>query len=133
MHGSASARTLNVLVVDDYQDAAATLSVLLERWGHNVRVAQSGVEALAAARSFRPNVVLLDIEMPNMHGGEVARRLRRLPGGEQISIIAVSGTDPDDQRLDGYTHLFDGYLAKPYNLDRLEHLLGNHVSSASGA
>jgi CheY-like chemotaxis protein len=114
---------LRILVVDDYPDAAATLRILLRLWGHEVQVARSGLEALALAPSFDPDVVLLDIEMPWMHGGENARRLRRLPGLGRLRIIATSGTDLQDERLAGYAHEFDDYLPKPYNLERLERML----------
>ena len=92
-------------------------------WGHEVQVARSGVEALERAPCFLPQVVLLDIEMPWMHGGEIARRLRRLPGLGQVWIVATSGTDLQDERLAGYEREFDDYLPKPYNLERLERLL----------
>ena len=114
---------LRVLVVDDYPDAAHTLRILLQLWGHEVQVARSGVEALERAPFFLPQVVLLDIEMPWMHGGETARRLRRLPGLGQVWIVATSGTDLQDERLAGYEREFDDYLPKPYNLERLERLL----------
>jgi CheY-like chemotaxis protein len=119
---------LKILVVEDNIDAAATLRILLELWGHTVRVAYNGIEGLRVAPSFDPDVVLLDIEMPQMHGGEVARRLRRLPGFQRVWIIATSGTDPDDPRLAGYSDQFDDYLPKPYNLERLEQLLGVYTS-----
>src|SRR5262245_61609040 len=90
---------LRVLVVDDYPGAAETLRILLELWGHEVRIAHSGKEALTVAGSFWPHVVLLDIEMPGMHGGMVARALRRLPGLASVRIIAATATDPMDSRL----------------------------------
>jgi CheY-like chemotaxis protein len=125
MQGFDDTRMLRVLVVDDYPDAAATLRILLGLWGHEVQTAGSGAEALAAAAAFRPDVVLLDVEMPRLHGGEVARRLRQLPGLGRVLIVATSGTDRDDPRLDGYRSHFDDYLPKPYNLERLERLLAS--------
>src|SRR5262245_61313203 len=125
-HGSA--RPLRVLVVDDFPDAAATLRILLELWGHEVRVAWSGAEALALAPAFRPEVVLLDVQMPRMHGGETARRLRRLPGLGRVWIVATSGTISQDEPLAGYEQEFDDYLPKPYNLERLEQMLACEVS-----
>jgi CheY-like chemotaxis protein len=67
---------VRVLVVDDNHDAADSLAILLRLWGYEVWVAYDGVAGLGAARHFRPQVALLDIQMPRMHGGEVARRLR---------------------------------------------------------
>src|SRR2546426_819424 len=108
-------RTPRVLVVDDCHDAAATLRILLELWGYEVRTASNGAAALAAAPAFEPDVVLVDIEMPGMHGGEVARRLRQVACFERTLIVATTGTEPDDPRLDGYRTSFDDYLPKPYN------------------
>jgi CheY-like chemotaxis protein len=123
MQEFATERTLRVLVVDDCHDAAATLRFLLELWGYDVWTARSGAEALAVVPLFQPDVVLLDIEMPGMHGGEVARRLRQFPGFDRVLLVATTGTEPDDPRLGGYRAYFDDHLPKPYNLERLEHLL----------
>ena len=79
-----------ILVADDNADATATLAMLLERDGHTVQTAADGVEALAAARTFRPDVVLLDIGMPRMNGYELAGELRQL-FGDSILIAAVTG------------------------------------------
>jgi CheY-like chemotaxis protein len=123
---------MRVLVADDSRDAADTLATLLRRWGHEVRVAYDGLSALAAARHFKPQVALLDIQMPGMHGGEVARNLRRQAGFERALVVAASATDPDDSRLARYDGVFDAYLRKPYDLDRLEELLADRCSSAAG-
>lgn len=120
---------LRVLVVDDYHDAADSLRVLLQLWGHEVRVARDGHAALAVATDFQPQVVLLDVQMPGLHGGEVARRLRLLPGAERVLLIATTGMDPDEERLAPYAALFDGHLTKPFNLERLERLLGTSAHS----
>ena len=65
-----------MLVVDDYPDAAESLTMLLKYWGHEVRFCHSGPEALTAARTFRPGAALLDIGLPGMVGYNLARRLR---------------------------------------------------------
>jgi DNA-binding response OmpR family regulator len=114
---------LRVLVADDYRDAADTLRILLELWGHEVHVSRDGTATLRDASVFRPHAVLLDVMMPGLHGGEVARLLRRMPGLETILVVATSATDPDDPRLKGYRQYFDAYLIKPFNLDHLEALL----------
>jgi CheY-like chemotaxis protein len=122
---------VRVLVTDDSRDAADTLAILLRRRGHEVRVAYDGLSALAVARHFQPQVALLDIQMPRMHGGDVARNLRRQAGPGGIMVVAVSATDPDDSRLDRYDGVFDAYLGKPYDLDWLEELLADRCSSAA--
>ena len=131
MQDSADARMLKILVVDDNRDAAATLGTLLRLWGHEVCVTTNGAEALTAAPSFLPDLVLLDVEMPKMHGGKVAEALREMPELKWTSIVAISGTDPEDSRLQSYRFLFDNYLIKPYNLERLERLVGSSALAHS--
>jgi CheY-like chemotaxis protein len=109
--------------VDDNRDAADTLRILLQLWGHEVRVAYDGQAALDLARTFGPQVALLDVQMPRMHGGEAARRLRQVAGLEGIFIAATTGNKEDDQRLAAYRRLFDAYLEKPYDPMHLEALL----------
>jgi CheY-like chemotaxis protein len=133
MHSDPSTtEKLRVLVVDDNRDAAAALAILLRLWGHDVRTVLRGSDALVLAPSFRPDFILLDIEMPYMHGGTVAQYLRQMPELERSMIIAVSGTDPFDDRLDRYRSLFDDYILKPYNLQHLARLLGRHAPAGSG-
>jgi CheY-like chemotaxis protein len=127
MQETAPARPLRVLVVDDNRDVVSTLKILLELWGHAVRTAYSGTEALEAASEFLPDAVLLDIQMPGMHGGEVAHRLRESPTLALTCIIVTSANAPDDPRLDEYRACFDHYVPKPFNLRRLEELLASQV------
>src|SRR5207248_8154720 len=105
-----------------------SLCVLVRLWGHEVHAALNGRAALEAAGAFRPDVVLLDIMMPGLHGGEVARRLRQLPGSKKALIVAASATNPRDPRLAGYADAFDAYLPKPYPLDLLEALLAGRAA-----
>ena len=121
---------MRVLVADDNQAAAASLAILLRLWGYKAHVVHDGLSALQATPRFQPHVALLDIEMPKMHGGEVARRLRLLRELGKILIVATTGTEPQDQRLTGYAGVFDSYLPKPYNLERLESLLGTCATEA---
>ncbi|MBK4733441.1 response regulator [Noviherbaspirillum pedocola] len=79
-----------ILVVDDNVDAADSLAALLELYGLEVRVVYSGEEALQVAQSFDPCIAFLDIGMPGMDGFETARRLRTLPGGVGIRMIALT-------------------------------------------
>jgi anti-anti-sigma factor len=117
--------SLRVLIVDDSVDAADSLRVLLDLWGHATCVAHDGTTALGAVDAFGPHVVLLDIQMPGMSGGEVAVRLRRRPGQPRILLVAMTANASDDPRLAPYNGLFNYYLRKPYNLERLEHLLAD--------
>ena len=114
---------LRILVVDDLIDAADSLRLLLELWGHEVRVEYDGRRALAAAREFRPQVLLVDLQMPGMHGGEVAHQVKTDPEIGKVWVIATSANDLNDHRLTSYRRYFSGHLLKPFNLEQLEELL----------
>mgnify|MGYP002137156132 CR=1 FL=1 len=112
-----------VLVADDNQDAADMIAVLLGRLGDEVATARDGVEALAVADSFRPEVVLLDIGMPRLNGHEVARRLRARPWARTVKIIALSGWGQEKDRAESLAAGCDGHLVKPVSLADLESLV----------
>jgi CheY-like chemotaxis protein len=109
-HGGTSRR---ILIVDDNQDAAATLEMLLKSLGHETRVAHTGVEALQAAPEFKPHVVLLDIGLPGIDGYEVARRLRSMKTEPAIKIVAVTGWDQEADKRRSEEAGFDMHLVKP--------------------
>lgn len=112
-----------ILVVDDNEDAAAMLAVLLDLVGHQTQVAHDGVEALAAATASRPDVVLLDISLPKLSGHEVARWLRAQPWGRDITLVAVTAQDQERFRQESRRSGFDAHLVKPVDLHTLEALL----------
>src|SRR6476620_2205494 len=80
---------LRVLIVDDHRATADTLSTLVKIWGHDVRRAYDGATGLALAAAFRPDVLLLDMLMPNVNGFEVAVQVRRQNRLDRCFIIAV--------------------------------------------
>ena len=112
-----------ILVVDDNVDSAESLTVLLQVSGHDVCAAHSGDAALAAARDFRPDVVLLDIGMPGMDGHEVARRLRE--EHRDLVLVAVTGYGLERDRLDSKQAGFDHHLVKPVDPETLRGLLAS--------
>jgi CheY-like chemotaxis protein len=114
-----------VLVVDDNVDAAAVLSALLDGLGHEVQTVHSGIEALAVAETFRPEVILLDLGMPGMDGLEVARRLRERPRNPQPVIVAVTGWGKAEDRVRSKEAGVDVHLVKPVEEDQLRMVLGN--------
>ena len=89
---------LRVLVVEDDPDWAESLRLLLHLYGHRAEVADDGTAALAAARQFAPDVVLLDLGLPGMDGYEVARRLREQPTEKPPLLLAVTGYGEDGAR-----------------------------------
>jgi PAS domain S-box-containing protein len=102
-----------VLIVDDNADAAESLAVLLSMHGHDTRVANDGEAALVSAAGFRPDVVFLDIGMPNLDGHETARRLRAQPGGNAMVIVALTGWGQAEDRQRSKDAGFDHHLVKP--------------------
>ncbi|HEV7443014.1 MAG TPA: ATP-binding protein, partial [Steroidobacteraceae bacterium] len=113
-----------ILIVDDNVDAAESLGTMLAYSGHDVRVAHGGVEALSAAREFSPNVMILDLGMPEMDGYAVARAVRSDPKFASTRLIALSGYgQPDDRRRTADVG-FDEHLVKPVEHDVLNAALG---------
>jgi CheY-like chemotaxis protein/two-component sensor histidine kinase len=108
-----TARPRRVLCVDDDADIAESLAHLLRDMGHDVQVAHSGPEALAAASGYRPDVVLLDLGLPGMDGYELARRLRRQPGLGGARLVAVSGYGQEEDRRRSREAGMDDHLLKP--------------------
>lgn len=112
-----------ILIADDHQDAAEVMAMLLGLRGHEVRIAHDGVEALAIAKTFNPQVVLLDLGMPKMDGYETARQMRRRPGGEHVKLVALSGWGRQQDRQRTTEAGFDHHLVKPVTEVDLFHAL----------
>ncbi|MBP0588371.1 response regulator [Paraburkholderia sp. LEh10] len=122
-----------ILVVDDNHDAADSLSMLLDMYGAETRVANDGPAALAALGEFQPDVMVLDIGMPGMDGYELARRARAQPGGLGLTLIALSGWGQDEDRRRSKEAGIDHHLVKPVNLDALSSLLSGVAKKRSGS
>jgi len=105
-----------VLVVDDNEDAAKTLAMLLKVDGHVIETANTGKAALELAERFNPQIVLLDIGLPEMDGYEVARRLRQSPQIPDPLLIAITGYGQADDRNRSKAAGFDHHLVKPVDL-----------------
>jgi len=108
-----------ILVVDDNADAADSLGVLLGIWGHKVEIARNGISALQLARKFDPELVFLDIGLPEMNGYDVARRLREEAGATKAKLIALSGYGTERDRLRSRQAGFELHLVKPVDPRRL--------------
>jgi len=119
------ARPARILVVEDIHDTAETLVDLLQFWGHEVRFVYDGVSAVMAAQDFRPEVVLLDLGLPQMDGFEVCKRLRDLPGQNRMRIVALTGYAHEDDRARTTAVGFDLHLVKPIDPDYLRSELTN--------
>ena len=111
-----------VLVVDDNRDAADTLSTLLRTLGVTVAVAYSGREALDAVATFAPDIVLLDIGMPDMDGYETSRRIRAQHANDTV-LVALTGWGQDEDLRQSRAAGFDHHLVKPADIERLREIL----------
>lgn len=112
-----------LLVVDDNKDAAESMSMLLEMWGHEVAFAYDGPSAIETAEQWRPEAVFLDIGLPGMDGYQVAERLRALPQAKDAVLIAITGYGQEDDRLRSQRAGIDYHLVKPVAPDALRNLI----------
>jgi CheY-like chemotaxis protein len=110
-------------VVDDNKDVANSLAMLLRLKGNDIRTAHDGVEALAVADIFHPEIVLLDIGLPKLNGYDVARRIRQQPWGQDVLLIALTGWGNDEDRRLSQEAGFNFHIVKPVDLAALEELL----------
>ena len=119
----AAAQPLRILVVDDSRDAADICAMLLELSGHRVQTAYSGHRALEVAEAFQPQVLLLDIGLPDMDGYQLARSIRSAPWGHSACLVAVTGWGQEQDRRRASEVGFDHHLTKPVEAEALDSLL----------
>ena len=114
---------LRILVVDDNRDAADSCASLLELSGHHVQTAYTGRRALELAEAFRPHALLLDIGLPDFNGYELAAKIRALPWGRGVILIAVTGWGQEEDRARALEAGCDHHLTKPIAPETVESLL----------
>lgn len=117
---------LDILVVDDNVDAAASLAMLLDVDGHHVKIAHDGQAAQEIARAEQPDVILLDIGLPGMDGYAVAKSLRQSNDLEQTLLIALTGYGRSEDREKSLAAGFNAHLVKPADIETLRKLLANY-------
>lgn len=122
-----------VLIADDNRDAADSLAALLQLDGHETQLSFDGDDALAAYARFAPDVCLFDIGMPGRNGYELARAIRRLPGGDRPVLIAVTGWGQENDRHLAMEAGFDHHLTKPVDPRRLARLFEAGTPLGAGA
>jgi PAS domain S-box-containing protein len=118
-----------VLVVDDNRAAADMLGRVVQMLGHEVRTAYDGAQGLEAAAAFLPDVMILDLGMPDLDGYAVAQSIRRQPWGQDITLIALTGWGQEEDRRRTKTAGFDHHLVKPIEPAQLQALLSNESAS----
>jgi len=124
---------LATLVVDDNRDAADSLALLLQIWGHRARVAYDTASALRLACEEPPDVVLADLGMPRLDGAALARELRRTPGGSHFTLIAVTGHATEEHRCTALAAGYDHFFLKPVEPEDLRRLLAEVRKRAAEA
>ena len=132
MKNAATAKPLRILIVDDNEDAADMLAMLLQFSGHETHLARDGEEAVAATTKLQPDVVLLDIGLPRLNGYEAARQIREQheqPG--RPLLVAVTGWGQDEDRRRTEEAGFDAHLVKPVDEAALGKLLADHGASCT--
>ena len=118
-------RTKRVLIADDNRDWADGLAVLLEEQGYTVQTTYDEREAIEAARTFHPDIVVLDIRMPRLTGYEAARVFNRHPQSTRPILIAITAWAGESGKLRAEMSGFDYYLAKPAEPAEILELLKN--------
>jgi signal transduction histidine kinase/CheY-like chemotaxis protein len=114
-----------IVIIDDNHDANQTLAMMLEIAGHEVASALDGPSGLQVIQSFRPDVVVLDIGLPQIDGYEVARRLRADNATKDIRIIALTGYGQENDVAQAREAGFDAHLLKPARMDDMLKLISN--------
>lgn len=112
-----------LMVIDDNKDAAESMSMLFELWGHEVLCTYDGRAALEAAAKYRPDAVFLDIGLPGMDGYEIAERLREIPESSRTVLVAITGYGQDEDRRRSREVGIDHHLVKPVAPETLHKLL----------
>jgi CheY-like chemotaxis protein len=116
-------RPVRILIVDDNEDAATSLALLLNIAGNETLTANDGLQAIESAAKFRPDVILLDIGLPKLDGYDACRRIRQQPWGKNMVLVALTGLGLEYRREDSPYIGFDHHLVKPVEFDVLQGLL----------
>jgi len=131
--GPTAPRTVRLLCVDDNQHLVTALARLLKAMGHEAHAATDGAAALRVAQTVRPEMVLLDIDMPGMNGYEVARRLLEQQRDVPPRLIAITGWGRESDKQRAQHAGFYRYVVKPVTRETLESLVGDFIRDATNA
>lgn len=126
-------RGRRILVVDDHADSARSLATSLQLEGHSAQASQSARDALQLMETYQPDIILLDLGMPEMDGYEAARRIRARPEGQRIVLIALTGWGKEEDRRRTADYGFDAHLTKPFDRVQFYEVLGSMESRRAAA
>jgi PAS domain S-box-containing protein len=131
--GPVSVIPRRILIVDDNEDGAESLAMLLDLAGHQTHQAHDGMSAIEAAARIRPDVVLLDIGLPRLNGYEVCRRIRNEQWGKDLVLVALTGWGQDEDREQSRNAGFDAHMVKPVDHDVLQDFLASLPAARSAS
>lgn len=120
-----------ILIVDDFDDTRLLLRTWLAKKGYRVIEAENGKEAVATAKSKRPNLIIMDVEMPELDGLSATRQIRALSGFERVPIVAVSAYGADLFRADALEAGCNEYVSTPFEPEELEKLIRSLIEAST--
>jgi len=112
-----------ILIVDDDQDTADTMAVLIRTLGYEAKAVYDGLQAVEEVASYAPDLALIDISMPERDGYETVQRIRQQPAGLHVILVAVTGWAREEDKSRAYEAGFDLYVTKPMGAEKLKGLL----------
>lgn len=121
-----------ILVADDNEDSAGAMAMMFKLMDNEVRIAQNGTEAISIAEEFRPDLILLDVAMPDVDGYEVCQHIRQQTWGAEVTLAALTGwvgKQYEDRAIEAG---FDHFLAKSIKTGALEQLLAGTLEREKG-
>ena len=122
-----SAQRRTILVVDDFDDTRLLLRTWLRKKGYQVIEAENGNEAVAKARESNPDLIIMDVEMPELDGLAATRKIRTLKDSTELPIVAVSAYGADLFRQQALDAGCNDYMSTPFEPDELERLIGSLI------
>lgn len=116
-----------ILIVDDFDDTRLLLRTWLQKKGYHVVEAENGNQAVAEAESQRPDLIIMDVEMPELDGLSATRKIRSLPGSKEVPIVVVSAYGADQFKDDALAAGCNAYVSTPFEPEELEKLIAELI------
>lgn len=125
-------RAPRILVIDDEESVTGVIEAVLVREGYEVHIAADGVSGIALASEIRPDMVFMDITMPEMDGYEAATKIRQDPLLSEVPIIFLTGKSPDEDSGEAFRHGGTSYIRKPFSGRQIRDLVKLTMMSVRG-